>query len=62
MGDFLYIVLLGAVLYAMLRMYRNFEDEIVPVSLKEIDSTKSDGDVAVAYFTSIFHIKAFMRS
>jgi len=54
-------VLLGAVLYAMLRMYRNFEDEIVPVSLKEIDSTKSDGAVAVAYFTSIFHITAAVK-
>jgi hypothetical protein len=57
-------VMIAAMFYTMFRLYRNYEDEIIPVDVdmsSDLIVKKSFIDSVVSFFTSIFHITATFK-
>jgi hypothetical protein len=54
-------VMFGVMLYTVFRLYRNFEDEIVPYSSAQTIVETSFLGIVVNYVTSIYHITATFK-
>ena len=57
----MYSVMFGVALYTLFRLYRNFEDEIVPYSSLSTIADKGFIEIVATYLMSLFHITALFK-